>query len=108
MKIFMDIVDFLQPAYVLMENVLDYLKFCGGVLARHAMARYLSMGYQVLQTANNALRVSQLCRRSSGFLLQDAMVYRSFVLECSCGLHYVAGSSQHTLSQHMTSLLREA
>ena len=47
MKIFMDIVAFLQPSFVLMENVLDYLKFCDGVLARHAMAQYLKMGYQV-------------------------------------------------------------
>jgi DNA (cytosine-5)-methyltransferase 1 len=46
MGVFMEIVRWLRPEWVLMENVVDYLKFCDGVLAKHAMARYLTMGYQ--------------------------------------------------------------
>lgn len=44
MGVFMEIVRWLQPAWVLMENVTDYLKFCGGVLAKHAMARCIGRG----------------------------------------------------------------
>lgn len=42
----MDIVEYLKPKYVLMENVVDILKFSGGFLARYAVGRLVSMGYQ--------------------------------------------------------------
>ncbi|KAJ7527101.1 hypothetical protein O6H91_16G037000 [Diphasiastrum complanatum] len=46
MVIYMDIVDFLKPRFLLMENVVDILKFCGGVLGRYALSRLVSMHYQ--------------------------------------------------------------
>ncbi|XP_078429548.1 DNA (cytosine-5)-methyltransferase CMT3-like isoform X2 [Wolffia australiana] len=46
MQIFMDIVEHLKPRFVLMENVVDILKFAGGYLGRYAMARLVSMNYQ--------------------------------------------------------------
>ncbi|MQL72106.1 hypothetical protein Taro_004438 [Colocasia esculenta] len=46
MKIFMEIVDFLKPKYVLMENVVDIVKFVGGYLGRYAIGRLVSMNYQ--------------------------------------------------------------
>lgn len=44
--VFMDIVDYLKPRYVLMENVVDILKFAGGLLGRYALGRLVSMNYQ--------------------------------------------------------------
>ncbi|VVA90960.1 unnamed protein product [Arabis nemorensis] len=44
--VYMDIIDFLKPNYVLMENVVDLLKFSAGFLARYAVARLVSMNYQ--------------------------------------------------------------
>ncbi|XP_065628217.1 DNA (cytosine-5)-methyltransferase CMT1-like [Quercus suber] len=37
--VFMDIIDYLKPRYVLMENIVDILKFAGGFLGRYAKAR---------------------------------------------------------------------
>ncbi|CAJ2676008.1 unnamed protein product [Trifolium pratense] len=44
--VYMDIIDFLKPKYVLMENVVDILKFAGGFLGRYAVGRLVSMNYQ--------------------------------------------------------------
>ncbi|XP_010429915.1 PREDICTED: putative DNA (cytosine-5)-methyltransferase CMT1 isoform X2 [Camelina sativa] len=44
--VFLDIIDFLKPKYVLMENVVDLLKFSNGYLARHAVATFVAMNYQ--------------------------------------------------------------
>ncbi|XP_031264333.1 putative DNA (cytosine-5)-methyltransferase CMT1 isoform X1 [Pistacia vera] len=44
--VFMDIIEFLKPRYVLMENVVDILKFAGGFLIRYAIGRLVSMDYQ--------------------------------------------------------------
>ncbi|KAH9299402.1 hypothetical protein KI387_031084, partial [Taxus chinensis] len=44
--VFMDIVDFLRPRFVLMENVVDILKFAGGFLGRYALSRLVKMHYQ--------------------------------------------------------------
>ncbi|KAJ4717641.1 Cytosine-specific methyltransferase [Melia azedarach] len=44
--IFMDIIKYLKPKYVLMENVVDILKFSGGFLGRYAVGRLVSMDYQ--------------------------------------------------------------
>ncbi|XP_024520318.1 DNA (cytosine-5)-methyltransferase 3 isoform X3 [Selaginella moellendorffii] len=46
MVIFMDIVGFLRPKFVLMENVVDILKFQQGLLGRYAMFRLVDMRYQ--------------------------------------------------------------
>ncbi|XP_058108507.1 DNA (cytosine-5)-methyltransferase CMT3-like [Magnolia sinica] len=46
MVVYMDIVDYLKPKYVLMENVVDILKFAGGFLGRYAVSRLVSMSYQ--------------------------------------------------------------
>lgn len=46
MVVYMDIVDFLRPRFFLMENVVDILKFCGGILGRYALARGVAMNYQ--------------------------------------------------------------
>ncbi|KAK4261514.1 hypothetical protein QN277_004501 [Acacia crassicarpa] len=44
--VFMDIVEFLKPKYVLMENVSDILKFDKGSLGRYALSRLVHMNYQ--------------------------------------------------------------
>ncbi|VFQ75180.1 unnamed protein product [Cuscuta campestris] len=46
MKTFMDLVDFLRPKFVLMENVVDLLKFSSGFLGRYALSRLVGMNYQ--------------------------------------------------------------
>ncbi|XP_050232648.1 putative DNA (cytosine-5)-methyltransferase CMT1 [Mercurialis annua] len=46
MVVYMDIVEYLKPKYVLMENVVDILKFAGGFLVRYALGRLVSMNYQ--------------------------------------------------------------
>lgn len=42
----MDIVRFLKPKYVLMENVVDILRFDNGSLGRYALSRLVHMNYQ--------------------------------------------------------------
>ncbi|RDY09025.1 DNA (cytosine-5)-methyltransferase CMT2, partial [Mucuna pruriens] len=44
--IFMDTVKFLKPRYVLMENVVDILRFDKGSLGRYALSRLVHMNYQ--------------------------------------------------------------
>ncbi|KAM7257803.1 hypothetical protein ACFE04_013544 [Oxalis oulophora] len=44
--VFMNIIEYLQPKYVLMENVVDILRFAGGYLSRYAIGRLVSMNYQ--------------------------------------------------------------
>lgn len=45
--VYMDIVEFLKPRFVLMENVVDILKFADGILGRYALSRLVQMHYQV-------------------------------------------------------------
>lgn len=42
----MDIIQYLKPKYVLMENVVDILKFAKATLARYAFSRLVCMNYQ--------------------------------------------------------------
>ncbi|XP_021714306.1 DNA (cytosine-5)-methyltransferase 1-like [Chenopodium quinoa] len=44
--VYMNIVEYLRPKYVLMENVVDLLKFAGGFLGRYAVGRLIGMNYQ--------------------------------------------------------------
>ncbi|ESQ27964.1 hypothetical protein EUTSA_v10018159mg [Eutrema salsugineum] len=44
--VYMDMINYLKPNYVLMENVVDLLKFSNGFLARYAVARLVAMNYQ--------------------------------------------------------------
>ncbi|KAK6137229.1 hypothetical protein DH2020_029018 [Rehmannia glutinosa] len=44
--VFMDIVEFLKPRYVLMENVVDIIRFDKGSLGRYALSRLVRMKYQ--------------------------------------------------------------
>ncbi|KAL5732060.1 DNA (cytosine-5-)-methyltransferase [Ranunculus cassubicifolius] len=44
--VFMDIIEHLKPKYVLMENVVDILKFAKGYLGRYAIGRLVSLQYQ--------------------------------------------------------------
>ncbi|MED6206235.1 hypothetical protein PIB30_024827 [Stylosanthes scabra] len=44
--VFMDIVKYLKPKYVLMENVVDILKLDHGSLGRYALSRLVHMNYQ--------------------------------------------------------------
>ncbi|KAL8255700.1 hypothetical protein R6Q59_030767 [Mikania micrantha] len=44
--VYMDIIDFLKPKFVLMENVCDIVKFADGLLGYHAVGRLVSMNYQ--------------------------------------------------------------
>ncbi|KAH8939283.1 hypothetical protein BDL97_15G029700 [Sphagnum fallax] len=60
MVVYMDIVEFLRPRFILMENVVDILKFCDGILGRYALSRAVSMNYQghILSTTGDSLIVS--------------------------------------------------
>ncbi|KAL6519679.1 hypothetical protein OROHE_017369 [Orobanche hederae] len=44
--VFMDIVAHLKPKFVLMENVVDIVKFSEGFLGRYALGSLIAMGYQ--------------------------------------------------------------
>ncbi|KAL6624503.1 hypothetical protein ACP70R_031824 [Stipagrostis hirtigluma subsp. patula] len=44
--VFMDVMQFLKPKYIYMENVLDILKFADATLARYALSRLVAMRYQ--------------------------------------------------------------
>ncbi|XP_010449422.1 PREDICTED: DNA (cytosine-5)-methyltransferase CMT2-like [Camelina sativa] len=44
--VFMDIVEYLKPSYVLMENVVDILRLDQGSLGRYALSRLVNMRYQ--------------------------------------------------------------
>lgn len=44
--IFMDIIDFLRPKFVLIENVIDILRFANGCLGRYGISRLVRMHYQ--------------------------------------------------------------
>ncbi|KAL0794499.1 hypothetical protein Bca101_065876 [Brassica carinata] len=44
--VYMNIIDYLKPNFVLMENVVDLLKFSKGFCARYAVARLVAMNYQ--------------------------------------------------------------
>ncbi|KAG5517677.1 hypothetical protein RHGRI_038160 [Rhododendron griersonianum] len=46
LTVFMDFVKYLKPRFVLMENVVDMLKFAGGFLGRYALGRLVGMNYQ--------------------------------------------------------------
>ncbi|KAK3033752.1 hypothetical protein RJ639_034194 [Escallonia herrerae] len=46
LAVYMDIVEFLKPKFVLMENVVDILRFAGGFLGRYALGRLVGMNYQ--------------------------------------------------------------
>ncbi|KAM7255527.1 hypothetical protein ACFE04_008425 [Oxalis oulophora] len=45
--VYMDVIDYLKPRFVLMENVVDLFKFAKGYLGRYAMGRLVQMNYQV-------------------------------------------------------------
>ncbi|XP_038878295.1 DNA (cytosine-5)-methyltransferase CMT3 [Benincasa hispida] len=45
--VYMDLVEYLRPKYILMENVVDIVKFANGFLGRYALGRLISMNYQV-------------------------------------------------------------
>lgn len=42
----MDFVQYLNPKFVLMENVVDIVKFSEGLLGRYALGRLVGMNYQ--------------------------------------------------------------
>ncbi|EPS58007.1 chromomethylase, partial [Genlisea aurea] len=46
LSVFMDIIAHLKPRFVLMENVVDIVRFAGGFLGRYALGRLVSLGYQ--------------------------------------------------------------
>ncbi|RAL54713.1 hypothetical protein DM860_001841 [Cuscuta australis] len=46
LEVFMDIVNFLRPRFVLMENVVDIVKFSNGFLGRCAISQLVGMSYQ--------------------------------------------------------------
>ncbi|XP_060196738.1 DNA (cytosine-5)-methyltransferase CMT3-like [Lycium barbarum] len=46
LEVFMGIVEFLKPRFVLMENVVDMVKFADGFLGRYALSRLVGMNYQ--------------------------------------------------------------
>ncbi|CAN4089762.1 unnamed protein product [Withania somnifera] len=46
LEVFMSIVEYLKPRFVLMENVVDLVKFANGFLGRYALSRLVGMNYQ--------------------------------------------------------------
>ncbi|GMN41835.1 hypothetical protein TIFTF001_011048 [Ficus carica] len=44
--VYMDIIHYLKPRFILMENVVDILKFKDAFLGRYALGRLVSMNYQ--------------------------------------------------------------
>ncbi|XP_057483315.1 DNA (cytosine-5)-methyltransferase CMT3 isoform X2 [Actinidia eriantha] len=46
LTVFMDIIDYLKPRFVLMENVVDIVRFAHGFLGRYALGRLVGMNYQ--------------------------------------------------------------
>ncbi|KAL8159474.1 hypothetical protein V2J09_001011 [Rumex salicifolius] len=44
--VYMDVVDYLRPKFVLMENVVDLVKFSRGFLGRYALGKLVDMNYQ--------------------------------------------------------------
>ena len=64
--VYMDIIDFLKPKYVLMENVVDILKFSGGYLGRYAIGRLVRPHGAGCREGRHrpAFRASR-CRRSA-------------------------------------------
>lgn len=46
LKVYMDIVEYLHPRHLLMENVVDLLKLAEGDLGRYVIARLVSMNFQ--------------------------------------------------------------
>ncbi|XP_013629092.1 PREDICTED: DNA (cytosine-5)-methyltransferase CMT3 [Brassica oleracea var. oleracea] len=69
---YMKIVEFLKPKYVLMENVVDMLRFVDGFLARYAVGRLVQMNYQTRMgmMAAGSYGLAQFRRR---FFLWGAM-----------------------------------
>ncbi|TYG85181.1 hypothetical protein ES288_A13G032600v1 [Gossypium darwinii] len=47
LQVFMEIVEFLKPKFVLMENVVDIVKFAEGYLGRYALSKLIHLNYQV-------------------------------------------------------------
>ncbi|OMP02903.1 hypothetical protein COLO4_10748 [Corchorus olitorius] len=47
LKVFMEVVEYLKPKYVLMENVVDLVKFSKGYLGRYSLAQLIHLNYQV-------------------------------------------------------------
>ncbi|EOY32385.1 Chromomethylase 1, putative isoform 1 [Theobroma cacao] len=47
LKVFMEIVEYLKPKFVLMENVVDIVKFAEGFLGRYALSQLIHLNYQV-------------------------------------------------------------
>ncbi|KAL4340831.1 hypothetical protein GQ457_08G034730 [Hibiscus cannabinus] len=47
LQVFMDIVEYLKPKFVLMENVVDIVKFSEGFLGRYALSQLIHLNYQV-------------------------------------------------------------
>ena len=59
----MDIVNYLKPKFVLMENVVDIVKFIGDYLERYALSRLIKMNYQtqIGMMAISAYGLPQFC-----------------------------------------------
>ncbi|KAF5447968.1 hypothetical protein F2P56_033477 [Juglans regia] len=47
LEVYMNLVQHLKPRFVLMENVVDIVKFADGFLGRYALGRLIGMDYQV-------------------------------------------------------------
>ncbi|OMO97899.1 hypothetical protein COLO4_14287 [Corchorus olitorius] len=47
LKVYMETVEYLKPKYVLMENVVDIVKFAEGYLGRYSLAQLIHLNYQV-------------------------------------------------------------
>ena len=46
--VYLDLVQHLQPRFVLMENIVELLRWQSGVIGRYMLARLIYMHYQVI------------------------------------------------------------
>ncbi|CAI5493222.1 unnamed protein product [Closterium sp. Naga37s-1] len=80
--VFMDLVGWLAPKWVLMENVVDLMKFKEGILAKYAIARLVAMGYKSRTgiIAAGCFGVAQFRLRAFFFSALDGHALPSFPL----------------------------
>lgn len=109
----MEIVDYLKPKFVLMENVVDILKFAGGYLAKYAVSRLISMNYQARLGMMAAgcyglpqfrMRVFLWGAHPREVSLIDAIIPCNFVFMTYQTLIFQCSPSPNFLCLHITSL----
>lgn len=83
----MHIVDYLRPKYVLMENVVDILKFADGFLGKYALSLLVAMNYQarlrMMVAGNFGLPQYRMPAFFWGALTSVVCLFSMFFLPCN-------------------------